>query len=54
MGTVTCLTGGKNDINTFQNKERVAPQKDKVTLENGMLTIELPAYSATVLTFKLK
>ena len=54
MGTVTCLTGGKNDINTFQNKERVAPRQDKVTLENGTLTIELPAYSVAILTLKLK
>ena len=54
MGAVTRLTGEKNDINTFQNKERVAPMTDEVTLENGTLTIELPAYSATILTFKLK
>jgi len=54
MGAVTCLTGEKNDINTFQNKERIAPRTNEVTLENGALTIELPAYSATILTFKLK
>ena len=54
MGTRTLLTGEKNAANSFQNKDRVAPQKDRVTLENGALTLELPAYSATILTFKLK
>ena len=54
MGTRTLLSGEKNAVNTFQNKERIAPIKDKVTLKNGTLTIELPAYSVTILTFKLK
>ena len=54
MGTRTLLTGEKNAANSFQHKDRVAPQKDRVTLENGALTLELPAYSATILTFKLK
>ena len=54
MGTVTRLTGAKEASNTFQNKTRIAPVKDKVNLENGTLTMELPAYSVTILTFKLK
>ena len=54
MGTVTRLTGDKNASNTFQNKDRIAPTKDRVTLENGSLTLELPAYSVAILTFKTK
>ena len=54
MGTVNRLSGDKDAANTFQNKERVVPVKDRVTLENGTLNIELPAYSVTILTFKLK
>ena len=52
--TFTRLTGDKNAVNTFQNKERIAPTQEQIALENGMLTIELPAYSATILTFPLK
>ncbi len=53
MASVNRLTGDKDAVNTFQNKENVVPQKDRVTLENGSLTLELPAYSLTILTFKL-
>ena len=53
LASVTRLTGDKKAVNTFQNKERVVPQKDRVTLENGSVSLELPAYSVTILTFKL-
>ena len=53
LATVTQLTGEKDAINTFQNKDRVAPTKDRVTLENSTVSLELPAYSVTILTFKL-
>ena len=51
---LTRLTGDKKAVNTFQNKVRIAPQTGTATLENGSLTMELPAYSVTILTFKLK
>jgi len=55
-GTVsfTRLSGEKNDINTFQNKDRVAPKKGECAIQGGAATIELPAYSATILTIPLK
>jgi alpha-N-arabinofuranosidase len=53
IATFTRLTGEKNAVNTFQHKDRVAPTKDRVTLENGSVSLELPAYSLTILTFKL-
>lgn len=54
LAAVTRLTGDKNASNSFTQKERVVPAKDRVNLENGSLTLELPAYSVTILTFKLK
>ena len=53
LASVTRLTGDKKAVNTFQNKDRVAPEKSRVTLENGSVSLELPAYSLTILTFKL-
>ena len=50
----TRLTGEKNAVNTFQHKERVAPVAGTVNIADGSLTLELPAYSVTILTFKLK
>ncbi|MBQ4580349.1 MAG: carbohydrate binding domain-containing protein [Clostridia bacterium] len=50
----TRLSGEKNDINTFQNKDRVAPKKGECAIQGGAATIELPAYSATILTIPLK
>ncbi len=50
----TRLTGEKNAVNTFQHKERVAPVTGTVNIADGSLTLELPAYSVTILTFKLK
>lgn len=52
--TFTRLTGEKNAVNSFQNKDRVAPIDGEVTLTDGTLTMELPAYSVTILTFDLK
>ena len=49
----TRLTGEKNAVNTFQNKERIAPESGTAALQRGMLTMELPAYSLTILTFDL-
>jgi alpha-N-arabinofuranosidase len=53
LASVTRLTGDKKAVNTFQNKDRVAPEKSRVTLENGSVSLKLPAYSLTILTFKL-
>lgn len=50
----TRLTGDKNAVNTFQNKERVAPIAGEAALADGTLTLTLPAYSLTILTFDLK
>lgn len=50
----TRLTGEKNAINTFQQKERVAPITGEAAIADGTLTMELPAYSVTILTFDLK
>ncbi len=50
----TRLTGDKNAVNTFQKKDRVAPVKSVADFAGGTLTMELPAYSVTILTFKLK
>ncbi len=50
----TRLTGDKNAVNTFQNKERVAPIAGEADLADGTLTLTLPAYSLTILTFDLK
>jgi alpha-N-arabinofuranosidase len=52
--TLNRLTGEKNAVNSFVNKENVAPVKERTTIENGSLTLTLPAYSVTILTFKLK
>ncbi|MBR6667375.1 MAG: carbohydrate binding domain-containing protein [Clostridia bacterium] len=54
MGVCTMLNGEKDAVNTFQNKDCVAPQKSRVTLENGSLALELPPYSVVILSFKLK
>lgn len=54
MATFTRLTGDKNAINTFQNKECVAPIAGEATIADGALTLTLPAYSLTILTFDLK
>ena len=53
LATFTRLTGDKDAVNSFTNKENVAPTKDRVTLEDSTLTMTLPAYSVTILTFKL-
>lgn len=50
----TRLTGEKNAINTFQQKERVAPITGETAIADGTLTMELPAYSVTILTFDLE
>lgn len=50
----TRLTGDKNAVNTFQNKERVAPIAGEAALADGTLTLTLPAYSLTIPTFDLK
>ena len=50
----TRLSGEKNAVNTFQNKDRVAPKKGECAIQGGAATIELPAYSATILTIPLK
>ena len=52
--TFTRLTGEKNAVNTFQHKDRVAPVTGECAIENGTAQLELPAYSATILTFPLK
>lgn len=50
----TRLTGEKNAVNTFQQKECVAPVAGEAAIVDGTLTMELPAYSVTILTFDLK
>ncbi len=50
----TRLTGEKQAVNTFQNKDRVAPVSGAAALEGGTMTLELPAYSVTILTFARK
>lgn len=50
----TRLTGEKNAVNSFQQKDRVAPIDGEAALADGTLTMELPAYSLTILTFNLK
>ena len=52
--TYTRLTGEKIAVNTFQNKDRVAPVTGEAVLENGSLTMVLPEYSVTILTFAAK
>lgn len=54
VATFTRLTGEKNAINTFQNKDRVAPVTGECAIQDGTAQMELPAYSATILTFPLK
>ena len=54
MAIFTRLTGEKNAVNTFQHKDRVAPVTGECAIENGTAQLELPAYSATILTFPLK
>ena len=54
MAAFTRLTGEKNAVNTFQHKDRVAPVTGECAIENGTAQLELPAYSATILTFPLK
>ncbi|MDD6049801.1 MAG: alpha-L-arabinofuranosidase C-terminal domain-containing protein [Clostridiales bacterium] len=50
----TRLTGERNAVNTFTDKEHIAPTKGVVAIENGEATMTLPAYSVTILTFALK
>lgn len=50
----TQLTGEKNAINTFANKERVAPVTGESAISGGEMTLTLPAYSVTILTFATK
>lgn len=50
----TRLTGERNAINTFTDKERVAPTKGAADIQDGEMTMTLPAYSVTILTFALK
>lgn len=52
--TFTRMTGEKDAINTFQQKERVAPVAGEAAIADGTLTMDLPAYSVTILTFDLK
>ena len=54
MAAVTRLTGEKNAVNTFQHKDRVAPVTGECAIVNGTAQLELPAYSATILTFPIK
>lgn len=54
MAAFTRLTGEKNAVNTFQHKDRVAPVTGECAIANGTAQLELPAYSATILTFPLK
>ena len=50
----TQLTGEKNAINTFANKERVAPVTGASAIAGGEMALTLPAYSVTILTFATK
>ena len=49
----TRMAGEKNAINTFTQKDNVAPTAGLAVIENGSLTMKLPAYSVTILTFAL-
>ncbi len=51
---VNTLTGDKDAVNTFAEKDKVAPVKSTLDFADGTLQMTLPAYSAVILTFKLK
>ena len=48
------LMGEKNAVNTFYNKDTVAPVGGELPFADGAADITLPAYSVTILTFPLK
>ena len=52
--TVTQLTGDKNAVNTFYNKENVVPVTSEMAFAGGTAEMTLPAYSVTILTFPLQ
>ena len=55
-GSAVCrqMTGDKNVTNTMYNKENIVPVKSRIAIEAGEAALTLPAYSVTILTFKLK
>jgi len=50
----TRLSGDRDSVNSYYQKDAIVPVKGRETLTNGTLTIALPAYSVTILTFKLQ
>ncbi len=48
------MTGDKDAINTFSAKDRVAPVESACTIAGETMSLTLPAYSVTILTFDLK
>ena len=48
------LTGEKNAVNSFSNKDAVVPTTDSMAFAGGTAEITLPAYSVTILTFQLQ
>jgi alpha-L-arabinofuranosidase len=50
---VWTLAGPSLDaVNSFQEKERVAPRENRVEIEGSEVALQFPAYSVTALSFK--
>ncbi len=48
------LTGEPGSVNSFANRDRVAPVGGECAIADGTAAIELPAWSATICTFPLQ
>lgn len=52
-GTAVCLSGDRAAQNTFASPETVVPTTHACTVRQGILTLTLPAYAATIYTLPL-
>ena len=42
------------DVNSFKSPKNISPKESAVKLKGGNMHINIPAYSVTVLIFKMK